>query len=175
MVEVVYVACIYLTEVPGTPFLPHHEQSYRRFIVLWRGFPCWFTRDRDRPEVIPSQRTYRKLGFSNSVLSCIPASSLFCLSAGPCVRSRYRFIENRYPETISSKQTFLSLQRWATKRHQRTEKKQVTNELDCISNQEANRCAPIIWRLGLVHYERPSKIAPTVCRAPGVLCKPCAR
>lgn len=54
VVQAVYVTCIYLTEVPVTPFLPHPEQSYRRFNVLWRGFPCWFTRDGDRPEAIPS-------------------------------------------------------------------------------------------------------------------------
>lgn len=41
----------------------------------------------------------------------------------------------------------------------------MTDELDRKSNQEADRCAPIIWRLRLIYNERPRKITPTISRA----------
>lgn len=41
----------------------------------------------------------------------------------------------------------------------------MADELNRKSNQEADRCAPIIRRLRLIYYERPSKITPTVCCA----------
>lgn len=53
-----------------------------------------------RPISAPNYSTYRKSLFSNSVLSCMPASLLLSLSAGPYFRSLLLLTTTRYAAVV---------------------------------------------------------------------------